>query len=148
MNYAELASRDIKELRVLAAQYGIKTGPRSKAETIAKLIVEHITQPPVKPQEQLKHVAELPKEAPTINTEEQIRDAIKAYTAKPEFFVQFPGDDTWLFRCRGAEESGHMSCALRVIKMKADSVSRGARKPRGISDALHGGQSDVVMMIG
>lgn len=131
MNYAELITRDVKDLRHLAAQYGIKTGPRSKAETIAKLIVEHIT---AKPQQAMQHPAEHAKEPLRINTEEEVRDVIKHFTAKESFQVQFPGDNTWIFKCRGSEESGHMSVPLRVIRSKAESVSRGALNPRGLKD--------------
>lgn len=127
MDFNELKSRPIADLRLLAAKYSIKTGPRSKVETIAKLIVEHITAP-VKTSEQLKHVAELPKSPMVVHTEEQVRQAIAAYLAKDGYLATFPGDDTVIFRYKGAEESIHLSSALRVIKMKAETVSRGARK--------------------
>ena len=129
MKYEELISRDVKDLRVLAAQYSIRTHPRHKPETIAKLIIEHLQNAPK--QQQMKHVAELPSEKPIVlNTEDQVREAIKTALAKPGFEAKFLPDNTWWFRCKGAEEAGHMSVPLRVIKMKADSVSVGARRPR------------------
>ena len=127
MNYNELISRDVKDLRVMAAQYGIKTHHKNTAEKIAKLIIEHVSNP--KPQvETLKHVAETPKPAALVHSEDEVREVIKNYAAKEGFSVQFPGDDTWIFKYKGAEESGHMSVPLRVIRMKAESVSKGARR--------------------
>lgn len=127
MNYNELVSRDVADLRTLAAQYGIKTHHKAKAETIAKAIVEHITP---KPQaETLKHPAEQPKAALVVNTEDQVREVIAPFAKLDGFVVRFPGDDTWYFARKGAEEAGHMSCPLRVIRMKAETVSKGARKP-------------------
>lgn len=41
-------------------------------------------------------------------------------------------DDTWHFRCKGAEDSGTMKQPMKVIIRKATEVSRGARNPRGI----------------
>ena len=132
MNFDELKSRDIKDLRILAAQYGIKTHHKAKAESVAKLIVEHIT---VKPQQpDLKHPAEKPVEKKlVVHTEEQVREVIAPFANKEGFRAEFYPDNTWFFHYKGAEESGHMSCALRVIRMKAESVSRGARKPTMIN---------------
>lgn len=129
MNYQELVSRDVADLRVLAAQYGIKTHHKAKAESIAKAIIEHITPKAQANPETLKHPAEAPKPALVIHTEEQVREAIAPYAKLDGFVVRFPGDDTWYFARKGAEEAGHMSCPLRVIRMKAETVSKGARKP-------------------
>ena len=148
MNYDELKSRDIKDLRKLAAQYGIKTHPRHKPETVAKLIVEHITAKP-HGQDQMKHVAELTKEPAKINTEDEIKDAIKHLLEKPHFTITFPGDDTWIAKCRGAEESGHMSVPLRVLRSKCEGVARGAIVPRGFNDKQLNptANSGIVMMV-
>lgn len=126
MNFEELRSRPLADLRLLAAKYSIRTHPRHKAETIARLIVEHIQ---TKPKDALQHVAEKPVKPLIINTEEDVRKAIEPYASREGFEVIFPGDDTWIFKRKGAEESGHMSCSLRVIRMKAESVSKGMRKP-------------------
>lgn len=131
MNFEELKSRDVKDLRKLAAQYSIKTHPKHKAETIAKMIVEHITAKPHG--QELKHVAEASKSPMVVHSEDDVRQAIGVYAKRDGFTAEFPGDDTWIFKCKGAEESGHMSAALRVIRMKAESVSVGARKPRMIN---------------
>lgn len=129
MNYAELVSRDVGDLRQLAAQYGIKTHHKAKAETIAKAIVEHITPEPQPKPETMQHPAELAKPALVIHTEEQVREVIAPYAKLEGFVAKFPGDDTWYFARKGAEEAGHMSCPLRDIKTRAEMVSKGARKP-------------------
>lgn len=148
MNFEELKSRDVKALRLLAAQHSIKTHHKHTAETIAKLIVEHVTAKPVHGQNAMKHAAEKPSKPPLIiNTEEQVREALGPMLQKDGFIATFPGDDTVIFKCKGAEESIHLSSELRWIKIKAESVSRGARLPRAIKDTLHGGPSDLVMMI-
>jgi len=126
MNYAELVQRDVADLRQLAAQYGIKTHHKAKADTIAKAIVEHVTPKPV---EVPKHPAELPKPPLRIHTAEDVLQAIEKFTKLDGFVAKFPGDDTWYFARKGAEDSGHMSANLRDIFMKAESVSKGARKP-------------------
>lgn len=131
MNFDELKSRDVKDLRLLAGQYGIRVGGRAKAETIAKLIVEFVAN---KPKDALKHVAEAQKAPMHINTEDEVRIVLKTVLEKPGFTVQFLEDNTWIFKCRGAEESGHMSVPLRVIRSKAEGVSRGASNPRGLRD--------------
>ena len=143
MNYAELISRDIADLRVLAAQYGIKTHHKAKAETIAKLIAEHIATP--KPEQSLQHPAEKPAPPPLhINTEDEVLAAIAPYTKLEGFVARFPADGTWYFSRKGAEESGHMSCPLRVIKVRAEMVSKGARKPFIVKNA----DGQDVMMAG
>ena len=133
MNYQELISRDVKDLRLLAAQYGIKVHGKSGVEKIAKAIIEHIT---TKPSEALQHSAEKPTSSPLIiNTEESVLEAIAPYARLEGFVAKFPGDDTWYFSRKGCEESGHMSVPLRVIKMKAETVSKGARKPFIVKNA-------------
>lgn len=131
MNFDELKSRDIKDLRILASQYGIKFGPRSKPETIAKLIFEFVAN---KPKQEMQHPAEKPKEPMVIHTEEEIRTALKTVLEKPHFTITFPGDNTVMLKGRGIEESIHMSAPLRVINSKAQGVSRGALMPRGFQD--------------
>lgn len=148
MNFDELKSRDIKELRKLAAQYGIKTGPRSKADSIAKKIFEFVANPPKV--EATKHPAEQKAPEPTsINTEDQVREAVKLCLEKPTFIAEFPGDNTVIFRYRGAEESIHLSTVLRVIKSKAEGVARGATALRGLKDNPLNATSNsgIVMMV-
>lgn len=144
MNYEELKSRDIKDLRVLAAQYSIKTHPKHKAETIAKLIVEHVQAKP-KATEAMKHPAEQPvKAALVIHTQEEVDQIVAPFAKKDGFQSIYPGDDTVIFKYKGAEESLHLSTSLRTIRMKAESVSKGARKMFTVKNA----DGNDVMMVG
>lgn len=127
MNFDNLSKMPLQELRVLAAQHGIKAHHKAKPETIARQIIEKVSEP----KQEMKHVAEKPKEA-VLNTEEQVREACRPYMAKDGFNAVFT-DTTWHFSCRGSEDTGHMSVPLRIIKMKAEMVSHGARKPVMIS---------------
>ena len=147
MNWDELKQRTVSDLRKLAAQYGIPTHHRQKAETIAKLIVEYVMNKPKT--EDIKQQEPVQKPDLHINTENEVRDACKTLLEKPGFTVLFPGDDTVIFKCRGAEESIHLSSALQTIKMKATSVSRGSMNPRGFLDKQtnHTPTSGVVMMV-
>lgn len=150
MNFEELKSRPLADLRILAAKYGIKTHHKAKAETVAKLIVEHITAP-VKPlADAMKHPAEQqPKPPAPIHTEEAVRTAIKTALEKQGFTATFHGDDTATFRCRGAEESVHLSTVMRRIVMIANSVSVGARNPRILRDSQTNStvNSGTIMMV-
>lgn len=149
MNFDELKSRTVADLRKLAAQYGIITHHKQKAETIAKLIVEFVQNKPK--EDTMKQKPEVPtKAAPHISTEEEVREAIKPLLEKSSFTVVFPGDNTVIFKGRGTEESVHLSADLiRVIKVKAASVSRGAMNPRGFLDKPTNStaNSGVVMMV-
>jgi len=88
-----------------------------------------------------------------INTEDEINKVCAPYLAKESFRITYPGDDTWIMQYVNKagrvtrEESGHMSVALRVIKNKAMNVSAGPIAPRAIHDAMHGGASDLVLMV-
>lgn len=128
-NILQLA-RDGKkqELLELARTQGLKVHHSCKPQTIAEAIINHVTQPVAQPQ--MKHPAEMPQAAPRkINTEEEVLAAIKPFM-KEGFDAKFYEDGTWHFRYKGSEDSGHMSVPLRVIRMKAESVSHGARAPK------------------
>lgn len=148
MNFEELKSRELPDLRKLAAQYGIPTHHRQKAETIAKMIVEHLMNKPK--EDPMKHPAEQPDKPPThICTEDEVRAACAKSLEKTGFTITFPGDETVIFKCRGAEESIHLSTVLRVIKSKAEGVSLGARNLRGFNDKPTNStpNSGIVMMV-
>lgn len=127
MNFENLTKLPIEELRTLAAQHGIKPHHKAKPETLAKQIIDKVVNPAPKKQE-MQHPAQKPAAAPVINTEEQVREACKAYFSREGYEVTFTGE-TWHFKYAGAEDTGHMSVPLRIIRMKAESVARGARKP-------------------
>lgn len=129
MNFENLNKLPIEELRSLAAKQGIKVHHKMKPETLAKAIAASATEPQVnKTKEQLKHTAELPKAPAKINTEEEVRDVCQKFFAKEGYEAIFK-DEIWHFKYNGSEDSGHMSVPLRIIRMKAENVSRGARKP-------------------
>lgn len=130
MDINNLYKLPIEELRTLAVQHGIKPHHKAKAETIAKLIIDAVTN--TKTQDTMKHESQIEKGPAKINTEEEVRQACATHFAKEGFLARFD-DDNWYFSCRGAEDSGHMSVPLRVIKMKAENVSRGARSPAMVS---------------
>ncbi len=68
------------------------------------------------------------------NTADQVRQAIEPLVAKHAGFEQIYNDVSWTFRCKGAEDSGNLNIPLRLIKVKAETVARGARKPFGFND--------------
>ncbi len=131
MNLENLKNMPLEDIRALATKMNVKWHPRSKAETIAAAIVDQTLN--VKPPQdrEMQHKAEKPQEAPEPFTEDEIKEAIKPYTDKGLNAV-FPGDGTWIFSFKGAEESGNMAIPLREIKSKAASVSRGALRFKGV----------------
>lgn len=128
MNYDNLKEMELPALRTLAIQQGMTPHHRSKKETLIRQIIEHVKQPPVKAE--MKHPAESAQEAPKKNTQEEILAAIKPFIEKKEDFQAIFTADTWHFKYKGCEDCGNLSIPLRVIKMKAHSVSHGARSPR------------------
>lgn len=126
MDLSKLKELPVEKLRELAMQHGLAPHHKCKPETIANMIIEHVTTPAKAPE--MKHPAEKPNPALKINTEEEVREACKPFINKEGFEAIFT-PETWYFRCNGAEDSGHMSTALRVIRMKAETISRGARRP-------------------
>jgi hypothetical protein len=147
MNWDELKSRSVEDLRKLAGQYGIPTHHRQKAETIAKLIVEYVMNKPKT--EELKQPEQPKKPDLYVNTEEEVRQACKDQFDKPGFLASFPGDDTATFRYKGAEECIHLSSSLTSIKVVARKVGRGAINPRGLKDNPLNptANSGVIMMV-
>lgn len=131
-NILQLA-RDGKrdELVHLAITQGLpKPHHNAKPQTIAEAIINHVTTP-VRPPAEMKHVAEKPQPAPLrINKPDEVREACKVFFEKEGFEVKFREDDTWHFRYKGAEDSGHMSVPLRVMKLKAMTVAQGAHRLR------------------
>lgn len=122
-------ANNVDELKNLAATQGLKIHHRMKnAQKIAQAIIDKIAEPP---KHDLRHPAEKNNPKPIrINTEEEVREVCKRFFDKPGFIAIFNDDDTWHFKCKGAEDSGHMSVPLRVILWKAESVARGANAPR------------------
>lgn len=134
MDFSNLKNLPLDQLKVLARQYGVSTRGKIKQETIAKKILEAATAPQ---KSEMKHAAEQPKTALKINTEQEVREACIKYFNANGFEAIFK-DDTWHFKCRGAEDCGHMSVPLRIIRMKAEMVARGARHPIMLGKNVNG----------
>ena len=125
-----------EQLRIEAEKQGLKPHHKAKPETIAKQLMDKITNPPKA--EEMKHPAEKKTEPAKVNTQEEVRKACEKIFQKEGYEVEFKGE-TWRFKYKGAEDSGHMSVPLRVIKMKAESVGHGARKPRFLAYSAQDG---------
>lgn len=135
IDLSKLDALPIEEVRVLAGQMGIQAHHKTGKEKLVNMIKEAALTP-AKPQveQSMEHVAAKPVEPVITNTPEMVLEAIKDITdKKPDFQALFPNDGTWIFKCKGAEESGNLSIPLRVIKMKAQSVSRGRMAPQSIN---------------
>lgn len=119
-----MAKSDSAALIALADKVGAEYSPSWPPEQIASAIHEASQPKPAKAAAQAA-----PAPAPQANTPDDVRRAIAAITAKHKGFEAIFADDTWTFRCRGAEDSGNLAIPLRVIAMKAGSVAKGARRP-------------------
>ena len=145
-SYEELKAMDIVALREIAKRHNVPVHHASGAEKIAKAIMEKMfedTKPKIEPEHPLVKPA-----APTYhNTEEQVREAVATIVGKEGYTVQFPGDNTVIFRFKGAEESCNLDIPLRIIKMKAQNVSRGRIAPRSLgTDGQYKGYADTILV--
>ena len=127
----DLALKSPEEIRTIAETLKIKPHAAATADTMTQQIMQ---QPQAYIAAAMLHKAEMPIAATIHNTEEAVREAIKAHALVDGFEVKFPDDGTWSFKCRGSEDSGNMSIPLRVIAMKAEMVSRGRRVLKGFKD--------------
>lgn len=128
----ELHNKTEEELRGIAKELGIKVHHLAKSDTIIKQIEKQQPHRVEAADEKFLHKAEMASKPEIIHTEEEVLKFIKPVTDRigEDFKVTFPKDNTWIFECRGAVDSGHMSASPRLIKIKAEMVSRGARRLR------------------
>lgn len=141
MTRDELAGKSREELVAIASTLNIKTHHKALPETIIKQIMQQPVSYIDAATDPMKHPAERPIAAPILNTPDQVREAIKRFAEKDGFEFRFlDNDTTWQFKCRGAEDSGHMSTALRLIAQRAEIVSRGRVALKGFKDG-----SEIVM---
>jgi len=133
MDYSNLNKMTREQLLKLAGTQGIKIHPRAKEETIIKHIIENSVTPQTKPQ--MQHEAQKPQAPVDHNTPEDVEAAIaKIKERAPQFESSYnTQDNTWHFRCKGAEECGNLDIPLRVIVMKANTISRGRLVPMGLN---------------
>lgn len=125
MNFDNLKTLSPDQLRELAGKQGLKVHHKAKPETIIKQIIESALKPAT-PAE-MQHVAEKPQQPVHHNTPDDVEAAIADIKAKiPQFESRYDLDEnTWYFKCKGAEECGNLAIPMRIIKLKAASVSRG-----------------------
>jgi hypothetical protein len=137
-----LSDKSLTELRNIATRMNIKWHHRAKAETLINAITKAR---PVNPQP-MHHKAETPVQPTITNTEDDIRQVMQPFLAKEGFLLNFPGDGTWIIQYKGAEESGNCSIPLRVIRNKAENVSRGRRVLKTMGkDHMNGTYADTIL---
>lgn len=134
MNFEHLKTMDASQLREIAGKQGLHVHHKAKNETVIKQIMESALLPK-SPTPEMQHMAAQPAKPVYNHTEEDIEALIAPIKARiPQFEAIYPNDGTWIFRCKGAEESGNMSIPPRVIKMKAENVSRGRLILMGLNE--------------
>lgn len=121
----DLSTFTKEELLNLAEKLNIKPHHKANEETIIKQIMQ---QPMARIEGAINGKIEKVAVVSYTNTKEQVLEAIKKFTDKDGFEHRFADDNTWHFKYKGAEDSGTMSMPLKTIVMKAESVSRGAKR--------------------
>jgi hypothetical protein len=134
----DLTNKSMKELREIAKNIGL---PGVKAETAQQLrarivitmepgVIDALTPPDLNPV-QLK----VKKEQVTINTPEQVMEALEPFKSKiklafydDEGNMTTEGATTWCVRNGAAEDSGSLSVPLKWIRFKAQEIAN-ARFP-------------------
>ena len=130
IDFANLKKMPQDQLKLLARQQGVVFRGNPSVDTLVQKIIAHVNDPTAQIQKkarEMQHPSQVAeKKEIKWNTPEEIREAIKKQLDKDGFQALFT-DETWHFKFRGAEDTGHLSVPLRVIKMKAENVSYGAR---------------------
>ena len=130
IDMGSLERMPIDQLKTLARQQGVIFRGNPSPKTLAQKIVAHVHDPSAnihKKAKEMQHVSQVAeKKEAKWNTPEEIREAVKKQLDKEGFEAVFT-DETWHFKFRGCEDTGHLSVPLRVIKMKAENVGYGAR---------------------
>lgn len=134
MNFEHLKTMSREQLLEVAGKQGMRVHWKAKSENIIKQIMEAVLTPQ-KPAE-MQHKAEKPAPVADHNTPEQVEAVIADIKARvPQFEAIYNSEEnTWHFRCKGAEECGNLDIPLRVIKMKAQTVSRGRLQLMGLTE--------------
>jgi hypothetical protein len=125
-----------EETKAIARKLNIKHHPNISDATLQDRIN---AQPVAHQRDALKHVSQQkPPEQIKIHSAQEVRDAINEHFRKrgkespldKEGFQALFDEQTWTFRYRGREDSGHLSTSMRVILMKMEQVAAGAIKPK------------------
>lgn len=131
-----LESKSLEELKAIAKELDIKVHHMAKGPSIIANINK---QQPHRIEAAIvaaTGAVEKAKEPAPSNKAEEVEKALEALKNRvPEFESIYPDDGTWIFRCKGAEESGNLDIPLRVIMMKANFISRGRRAMRTMGRA-------------
>lgn len=137
-----LVAKSIDELKEIAKGMKIKFHPNVKVESLIDRINQ---QPQSVVRDTMKHVAENPAAPVFDNTPDEVMAAIQPYL-KEGFDVKFPDDGTWHFKYKGREECGNLKIPLRVIRNKAENVSRGALRLKSMGvDGTYSGYADQII---
>lgn len=134
MNFDNLKAMSKEQLRELAGKQGLKIHHSAKPETIIKHIMEAALTPQPKPA--MQHQAEKPQRPVDHNTQAEVEEALADIKRRiPEFKTIYNEEENTVhFRCKGAEECVNLAIPLRVIKMKAQNISRGKLALIGLND--------------
>lgn len=149
MNLDNLKAMPLEDIRALANKMNVKYHHKAKPETIAAAIIDQTMTNQQPTNHQMAHQAELPPSKEVhVCSEAEVLEAIKPFADKEGYRAIFPGDGTWIFSYKGAEESGNLAIPLRTIRLKAESVSKGKRMFRAVrGDGTVGkGYADSVLI--
>ena len=124
----DLESKTSEELRALAKELNIKVHGMAKDETVIKQILKqqpHRVEGVAKNME-AKYARKVAQEHE--NTIEDVKEALDRLSLPEDFEAKFNREEnTWWFKCKGAEDSGNLNIPLRLIVSAATYVSRGRR---------------------
>lgn len=125
----------LDELKTLASMLKVNYHPNSKEDSLIKKI--EAQQPHVVRDTIAKMKAKAEKQS-VVHSQEpnDIIAAVRQYIDKGLEVTFNDIDDTWTFKCRGAEECGTIHQEMRRIIRCAENVSRGARVPRAIARSV------------
>lgn len=126
----KLDSMSREQLMAIADQSNVRVHHKAGAEKIKEAIINQVMQPP---KEELKHAAEKPKAPVFHHTPQDVEELVSKIKERvPQFRTSYSEEDnTWLFQWVSEsgrvmrEESGNLSIPPRVIKIRAETVSRG-----------------------
>ncbi len=138
----ELKAMDREKLLEYARVSGVKVHPRSKDDTLRRVITEQLSARQMKTQT----VEEAPKPKPEYkNTPEDVLEAVGSLKDKEGYEIKFPGDNTVIFTYRGISESCNLSIPLEIIKRQAQMAARTKYAPKMVRDDEYQGRVGVMM---
>jgi hypothetical protein len=129
IDFSKLADMSQAELRTLAQSQGIVVHHKCAPETIRKMIMDSFEPQPKVQEVQVEKVTQ-----PVVEmSEADTRELLKDYLIKPDFTLTFPNDGSVVMSYRGAVESIHLTSNQRLIKVRAEIVSKGQRRPLALN---------------